>query len=85
MDEEWCESFSCESWHSFDVGEHLLQHDDFLLGESVDVLSDAARGDFPQDLGGSSAMPVELAASPEALEDAGFSLLGLETDGCSSW
>ena len=37
LEEEWCESFSHVSWCSLDGGEHLVQHKDFLLGESVDI------------------------------------------------
>ena len=61
-----------------------MQCDDFLLGESVDVLSDAAQGDFPQDFGGFSSPLIELGTSSEAWEDTGFSLLGLDAGSCSS-
>ena len=51
LDEELCESFSCISWCSLDVGECLPQCEYFLLGESVDDFGDGAQGDFPLDLG----------------------------------
>ena len=51
---------------------------------SVDVLGDAARKDFPRDLGGSPSPLVELGASPKVWKDAGFYFLGLDAGSCSS-
>ena len=84
LEDELCESFSCLSHCSLDGGEHLLWHENFLLGDSGGALNDEAQGDLPLDLEGSPSLLVELAMSPEVQEDGAFSLQELEAGGFSS-
>ena len=82
--DELCESFSCLSHCSLDGREHLLQHEVFLLGESLGTFCDGAQGDRPLDLEGSPSLLVELGASPRPWEDGGFSFQELESGSFSS-
>ena len=70
--DELCESFSRLSCCSLDGGERLLQCEDFLLGESVGILSDEAHGDLPLDLGGSLPCWLNWACLPRRRRMAGF-------------
>ena len=69
---------------ALDGGEHLLWHNDFLLGESVGTFGDGAWGDLLLDLEDSPSLLVELDMSPKPWEDGSFSFWELESGIISS-